>query len=149
MVAVADIDVVDTDRTALPVVGQLQPSADLIRDGSRINQAELVRELIGIALRMRGVGLPRIRRRAVVMVVTDLREHGDSRQIGEPHGVFLVIIDVIDQRRPRGKRISVELEPSAEWREFGRHRVAGLAGQTRLPGEWGNGACRLSEEHQR
>jgi hypothetical protein len=60
-----------------------------------------------------------------------------------------VVIDVIDQRRPRGQRVSAELEPSAECRELGRHGVAGLAGQARLPGERWNRAGRLSDEHKR
>ena len=83
------------------------------------------------------------------MIVAALHEDGDSRQIREPQRVLLVIIDVIDQRRPRGQGVSVELEASAERRELGRQRVAGLAGQTRLPGEGWNGAGLLRNEHER
>ena len=77
-----------------------------------------------------------------------LREHGDSRKVGEPQRVALVVIDVIDQRRTRGQRVAVELEPAAEWREFRRKRVAGLAGQPRLTGERWNSACRLGNQQE-
>ena len=63
------------------------------------------------------------------------REDGDPRQIGEPDRIALVGVDVVDQRRPRGQRIAVELEAAAEGSEFRRRRMAGLAGQACLSRE--------------
>jgi hypothetical protein len=89
---------------------------------------KLLRELQVIALRFGGRWLSAIRQRPAPMIVGGLQQNRDSRYVGEPDRVLLLVVDVRDQRGSGGQGVPVELEAPTEGRELRRYRMTCLAG---------------------